>query len=68
MEGVGLLAASASALDPAWCVVKGIADYADENRDSVIDANRPIACRNAAEFVLSALVNDAAGRSSHLER
>jgi nucleoside phosphorylase len=61
MEGVGLLAASTAADDPIWCVVKGISDFADENRDAVIDTNRPIACRNAAEFVLSALVNDAAG-------
>ena len=61
MEGVGLLAASTAADDPIWCVVKGIADFADENRDRVIDANRPLACRNAAEFVLSALVNDVSG-------
>ena len=60
MEGVGLLAASLAADDPIWCVVKGISDFADENRDAVIGANRPVACRNAAEFVLSALVNDAA--------
>ena len=45
--------------DPIWCVVKGISDFADENRDAVIEENRPIACRNAAEFVLSALLNDA---------
>jgi nucleoside phosphorylase len=61
MEGVGLLAASTSLDDPIWCVVKGIADFADENRDAVIQVNRPIACRNAAEFVLSALENDARG-------
>jgi adenosylhomocysteine nucleosidase len=60
MEGVGLLAASTTADDPTWCVVKGISDFADENRDAVIAANRPIACRNAAEFVLSALANGAA--------
>jgi len=57
MEGVGLLAASLSADDPIWCVVKGISDFADENRDAVITAHRPIACRNAADFVLSALQN-----------
>lgn len=57
MEGVGLLAASASRDDPIWCVVKGISDFADENRDSVIATGREVACRNAAEFVLSALVN-----------
>ena len=59
MEGVGLLAASLAADDPIWCVVKGISDFADENRDAVIDEYRPIACRNAAEFVLAALTNDA---------
>jgi nucleoside phosphorylase len=59
MEGVGLLAASTAADDPIWCVVKGISDFADENRDAVIDESRPRACRNAAEFVLSALENDA---------
>jgi nucleoside phosphorylase len=58
MEGVGLLAASLTADDPIWCVVKGISDFADEGRDSVIESNRPIACRNAADFVLSALTND----------
>jgi adenosylhomocysteine nucleosidase len=61
MEGVGLLAASTASDDPIWCVVKGISDFADEDRDTVIDENRPLACRNAAEFVLAALVNDARG-------
>lgn len=59
MEGVGLLAASTSADDPIWCVVKGISDFADEERDAAIATARSIACRNAAEFVLSALLNDA---------
>jgi nucleoside phosphorylase len=61
MEGVGLLAASVSRDDPIWCVVKGISDFADEDRDSDIAVGRELACRNAAEFVLSALVNDAGG-------
>jgi adenosylhomocysteine nucleosidase len=61
MEGVGLIAASFTADDPIWCVVKGISDFADEDRDTVIEEHRPLACRNAAEFVLSALVNDARG-------
>ncbi len=65
MEGVGLLAASATWDDPVWCVVKGISDFADENRDAVIEANRPVACRNAGLFVLSALSNDAAGWPGH---
>jgi adenosylhomocysteine nucleosidase len=61
MEGVGLLAASVAPDNPVWCVVKGISDFADEKRDAVIQVNRPVACRNAAEFLLAALVNDAAG-------
>jgi adenosylhomocysteine nucleosidase len=56
MEGVGLLSIS-PANDPAWIVVKGISDFADEDRDAVIEQNRPIACRNAADFVLDALLN-----------
>ena len=60
MEGVGLLAASTDG-DPVWCVVKGISDFADKNWDETIAANIPTACRNAAAFVLSALVNDAKG-------
>lgn len=59
MEGVGLLAASLATDDPIWCVVKGISDFADESRDAMIETSRPVACRNAAEFVLSALENDA---------
>lgn len=58
MEGVGLLAASKTTKDPVWCVVKGISDFGDENRDTVINENRGPACRNAAEFLLSALQND----------
>ena len=61
MEGVGLLAASVEADNPIWCVVKGISDFADEHRDAVIDSSRPIACRNAADFVLSALQNGRVG-------
>lgn len=56
MEGVGLLAASIAAEDPIWCVVKGISDFADR---PPTDEDRYIACRNAAAFVLSALVNRA---------
>ena len=58
MEGVGLLAASSSADDPIWCVVKGISDFADENRDANITESRSRACHNAANFVLSALQNE----------
>jgi adenosylhomocysteine nucleosidase len=56
MEGVGLLSLS-PANDPAWIVVKGISDFADEDRDAVIEGNRPLACGNAADFVLDALLN-----------
>jgi nucleoside phosphorylase len=61
MEGVGLLAATTAPDDPVWCIVKGTSDFADENRDTVIGEGRSLACRNAAEFVLSALENDARG-------
>ncbi len=54
MEGVGLLSVSPRK-QPLWIVVKGICDFADELRDREIADNRPIACRNAARFVLSAL-------------
>ncbi|AGA28232.1 5'-methylthioadenosine/S-adenosylhomocysteine nucleosidase family protein [Singulisphaera acidiphila] len=59
MEGVGLLAASLKPDDSVWCVVKGISDFADEQRDNVIKEGRKIAPINAARFVLSGLVNDA---------
>lgn len=60
MEGVGLLGVSIpDDPEPVWCVVKGISDFADEHRDTEIEPNRPIACQNAVEFVLSALENDA---------
>ncbi len=58
MEGVGLLAASLKPDDSVWCVVKGICDFADEDRDKVIEEGRRIAPINAARFVLSGLVND----------
>jgi nucleoside phosphorylase len=58
MEGVGLLAASLKRSDPVWCVVKGICDFADEERDKVIEQGRREAPVNAARFVLSSLVND----------
>ncbi|MGO8673258.1 MAG: hypothetical protein ACLQVD_18100 [Capsulimonadaceae bacterium] len=55
MEGVGLLSVSPADI-PIWIVVKGISDFADERRDAVITRTRPIACGNAARFVLSALI------------
>lgn len=59
MEGVGLLAAAVKADDPAWCVVKGICDFADEKRAEEIKIGLTVAPQNAAHFVLSSLVNDA---------
>ena len=59
MEGVGLLAASVKADDPAWCVVKGISDFADERRNEDIKEGINVAPHNAAYFALSALKNDA---------
>lgn len=60
MEAVGLLSASTAVDEPIWCVVKGISDFADEDRDPAIQEGRGLACRNSAGFVLSALANDAA--------
>jgi adenosylhomocysteine nucleosidase len=61
MEGVGLLAASLNDDDPIWSVVKGISDFADESRGEDSEKYREVACHRAAEFVLSALVNDKRG-------
>ena len=61
MEAIGLLAASTAARAPIWCVVKGISDFGDKDRDRIINEGRRLACRNAADFVLSALANDAPG-------
>ncbi len=54
MEGVGLLAASEKS-KPVWAIVKGISDFADDQRHDEIQANRPEACLNAVRFVLAAL-------------
>jgi len=58
IEGVELLAASVASDDPVWCIVKGISDFADGSQEGEFRSNRAIACRNSAEFVLSALAND----------
>ena len=55
MEGVGLLSVS-SADDPAWVVVKGISDFAEDTRSEEFERTRELACRNSARFVLSALM------------
>lgn len=54
MEGVGLVAVS-NPDDPAWVVVKGISDFADDKRADTLKTHRPIACGNSVEFVLGAL-------------
>lgn len=54
MEAIGLLGVDES---PVWCVVKGISDFADSKRDEVIQETRPRACRNAAEFFYSTMLN-----------
>jgi adenosylhomocysteine nucleosidase len=46
MEGLGLLSVS-PADKPLWAVVKGISDFADEDRDGIKEATRPLACENA---------------------
>ncbi len=57
MEGIGLLSSS-DTTESRWIIVKGISDFADEQRDRVIKETRPVACRNAAQFVLSALLKE----------
>lgn len=54
MEGAGLLSAATDA-NKFWIVVKGICDFADEERDAVIEDTRRSACRNAATFVIQSL-------------
>lgn len=56
MEGVGLLSVSPRA-EPLWIVIKGICDFADDQRDVEIKETRPVACRNSAMFVLRGLQN-----------
>jgi nucleoside phosphorylase len=56
MEGVGLLSISPPD-DPAWIVVKGVSDFAEDDRPSDFPARRELACRNSAQFVLTALRN-----------
>jgi nucleoside phosphorylase len=57
MEGMGLLSVS-PADKPLWAVVKGISDFADEDRDGIIESTRALACTNAVRFVLTALRNN----------
>lgn len=57
MEGTGFLSLS-DGNSPIWIIVKGIADFADEERAKVIKSNRSTACLNAARFVLDVLQNE----------
>jgi adenosylhomocysteine nucleosidase len=57
MEGAGLLALSPRN-DPKWLVVKGISDFADEAQRESAEQHRQIACRNASNFVLDALLSE----------
>ena len=54
MEGVGLLA-TCDPENSVWTVVKGISDFADEQRDQDVKEWRTTACFNSAKFVLQAL-------------
>ncbi len=54
METVAL-ASTCDPNHPNWIAVKGISDFADDNRDKVIEDGRKIASHNAIEFVLGAL-------------
>jgi nucleoside phosphorylase len=54
MEAVGLVSVSPPD-DPAWIMVKGISDFAEDTRENGFKSTRDQACRNSAFFVLSAL-------------
>ncbi len=57
MEGAALLAAS-DPNDPSFIVIKGVSDFADEERDKTIEKGRPVACENAIRFFFGALLDD----------
>lgn len=44
--------------DSVVFVVKGISDFADEERDDIIEQSRGPACLAAARFVLRALTSE----------
>ncbi len=52
MEAVGFLSVCAPD-NPCWIIVKAISDFADHQRDDIIERSRPVACYRAAKFVLS---------------
>lgn len=55
MEAVGLVSVSPPE-DPAWIMVKGISDFAEDTRPDDWERTRELACHNSVLFVLSALV------------
>jgi nucleoside phosphorylase len=55
MEAAGLISVS-PVDDPAWIVVKGISDFAEDTRVEGWESTRELACRNSATFVLTALI------------
>jgi len=57
MEGIGLLASS-DETESRWIIVKGISDFADSDRNRIIEKTRPVACYNAVQFVLMALLGE----------
>ena len=66
MEGMGLLSISPPE-DPIWIVVKGISDFADKDRNEIIKQSRPLACRNAASFVLNSLLSEGQDKTEQHE-
>lgn len=60
MEGVGLLAVA-----QRWAVVKAISDFAESPASQTDDEQRAAACRNAASFVLTALLDDKFDHKEH---
>jgi nucleoside phosphorylase len=54
MEGAGFLSL-VERRRPNWIVVKAVSDYADEHQRKDVESHRPMACANAAGFVLEAL-------------
>jgi len=54
MEGVGVLSVSRPD-DPNWLLVKGISDFADEQRHVEAPRLKSLACLHAATFFLQAL-------------
>jgi len=57
MEAVGLIGVSATP-EPAsiWGVIKGISDFADDNRHKDLKRSRTIACTNAIRFAVGAVL------------